>query len=249
MKGKGRRMKLNNLLVMNGPNLNMLGTREPEVYGKQTLADVEREVALYAAGRGIAVSRFQSNDEGALIDAIQAAGSRFDAIVYNPGAHTHYSYALRDAVAAIDIPVVEVHLSDVSKREAFRHRSVIAPACLAQVAGLGVEGYCRAIDVLCETEQTARLGEGYEHRFPSDCAVKVAGREELGLDSDDGDSEGSEDPSEDEDFAAPYAQDVEAADPSQLAAQRQDALRVAVDELGARSFLCATPPTSDGSRP
>lgn len=237
MKGKGRRMKLNNLLVMNGPNLNMLGTREPEVYGKQTLADVEREVALYAAGRGIAVSRFQSNDEGALIDAIQAAGSRFDAIVYNPGAHTHYSYALRDAVAAIDIPVVEVHLSDVSKREAFRHRSVIAPACLAQVAGLGVEGYCRAIDVLCETEQTARLGEGYEHRFPSDCAVKVAGREELGLDSDDGDSEGSEDPSEDEDFAAPYAQDVEAADPSQLAAQRQDALRVAVDELGARSFF------------
>ena len=235
-------MKLKKILLLHGPNLNMLGTREPEVYGRRTLADLEREVSAYAGERGIDVTCFQSNSEGALIDATEDAVGRFDAIVYNPGAHTHYSYALRDAVAAIDVPVVEVHLSDVSSREAFRHTSVIAPACLAQVAGLGFEGYFRAIDVLLETEKPARLGEGYERRFPQGLAVKVAGCEQdsTGEGGSGADGEGVDAPEEgpaDEDFAAPYAQDVEAADAAQLAAGRQERLRSVAKQLGVRGFF------------
>ena len=141
-------MLMKRILVLNGPNLNLLGVREPDVYGTVTLADIEREVAAYAAERGATVDCFQSNHEGVLIDRLHAARGVYDGIVYNPGAHTHYSYALRDAVSSIDVPTVEVHLSDISSREDFRKVSVIAPVCIAQIKGKGKEGYKEAVDVL-----------------------------------------------------------------------------------------------------
>ena len=179
-------MAMRTILLMNGPNLDMLGTREPEVYGSQTLQDIETMVAGYAGQLGVSVSRFQSNSEGDLINVIHHAAGQFDGIVYNPGAHTHYSYALRDAIAGCDIPVVEVHMSDVDQREAFRRISVIAPACIAQVKGLGAEGYCRAVDILCEMQQLVRLGEGFEQRFAADASIRIAGQEQTTATNVDG---------------------------------------------------------------
>ena len=148
-------------LLMNGPNLDMLGIREPDVYGTTTLASIEQRLVAYAAQRGVSLDCFQSNYEGALVEKIHEAHTAYQGVVYNPGAHTHYSYAIRDAVGSISTPVVEVHISDVSAREPFRAVSVVAPACVAQVKGLGVEGYERALDLLLEGH-TARLGEEYE---------------------------------------------------------------------------------------
>ncbi len=140
------------MLLMNGPNLNMLGIRNPDVYGTDTLASIEVEVVEYGAERGVDIDCFQSNHEGALIDKLHEAHGLYDGIVYNPGAHTHYSYALRDAVEAIDVPVVEVHLSDIDARETFRATSVIEPACIAQIKGKGKQGYKEAVDVLLAYE-------------------------------------------------------------------------------------------------
>lgn len=137
-------------LLLNGPNLNMLGVREPEIYGRDTLDSIEAEVVAYGAERGVQVDCFQSNHEGVLIDKIHEAHWRYDGIVYNPGAHTHYSYALRDAIGSVDTPVVEVHLSDINARESFRAISVIEPVCIAQIKGKGKEGYKEALDVLLE---------------------------------------------------------------------------------------------------
>ena len=124
------------LLILNGPNLNLLGTREPEVYGHATLADVERQ--LVESFPGVTFSFFQSNGEGALIDRLHAAREEgVDGVVFNPGGYTHTSVALRDAVAGVEIPTVEVHLSNVHAREAFRHRSLLAPVCVGQLCGLG----------------------------------------------------------------------------------------------------------------
>ncbi|WP_165055736.1 MULTISPECIES: type II 3-dehydroquinate dehydratase [unclassified Adlercreutzia] len=136
------------ILLMNGPNLDMLGVRDPAMYGTDTLASIEAEVVAYGAKRGARVDCFQSNHEGALIDKLHEAHGVYDGIVYNPGAHTHYSYALHDAVECIDVPVVEIHISDISQREEFRRTSVIAPACIAQIKGKGKAGYLEAVDVL-----------------------------------------------------------------------------------------------------
>lgn len=140
------------ILLMNGPNLNLLGVREPEVYGSTTLADIEEMFRAYAAEQGVdQVDCFQSNHEGVLIDKIHESMSTYDGIVYNPGAHTHYSYAIHDAITSVTTPVVEIHISDISKRkEEFRHHSVLADACIGQVKGLGAQGYLRALDMLME---------------------------------------------------------------------------------------------------
>ncbi len=136
------------VLVLHGPNLNLLGTREPEIYGYTTLADINRMMAARAQEAGIAIDFFQSNHEGALVDAIQEARGRYDFIIFNAAAYTHYSIALRDAIAAVKVPVIEVHLSNIHQREEFRHTSVLAPVALGQVCGLGVDSYLAALEAV-----------------------------------------------------------------------------------------------------
>ena len=135
------------LLLLNGPNLNLLGTREPAVYGAATLADIESAATAQAAAAGGSLSCFQSNHEGALIDRIHAAREEgIDAIVINPGGLTHTSVALRDALAAVAIPFIEVHISNIYQREAFRHHSYLSAIARGTICGLGVDGYRFAID-------------------------------------------------------------------------------------------------------
>ncbi len=138
------------LLVINGPNLNMLGIREPDIYGKNTYADLCGMIESYAAEKGVAVKLFQSNHEGAIVDEIQAALGRFDGIIINPAAYTHTSVAILDALKAVALPAVEIHISDVSARESFRQISYAGMACEKSFIGLGFEGYLRAIDYLTE---------------------------------------------------------------------------------------------------
>lgn len=133
------------ILVLNGPNLNLLGNREPEIYGKLSLEQINRQLIAQGAAWGVAVTCCQSNHEGALLDQLQRAPEGFAAVIFNPGAYSHYSIALRDAVAAIDIPVIEVHLSNIAAREDFRRQSVIAPVCLGQISGLGAQVYSLAL--------------------------------------------------------------------------------------------------------
>jgi 3-dehydroquinate dehydratase-2 len=135
-----------NILLLNGPNLNLLGSREPEVYGPATLADVERAAADQAFQAGAKLVAFQSNHEGALIDRIQAAKKDgVDAIVINPGGLTHTSISLRDALAGVAIPFVEIHISNIHQREAFRHHSYLSGIAVGVICGLGVDGYTAAI--------------------------------------------------------------------------------------------------------
>ena len=134
-----------NVLVLHGPNLNLLGEREPEVYGKQSLADVDRAIRAEARRLRVIVKIFQRNGEGQLIDLLHRYRRWADGIVFNPGAYTHYSYALRDAVAGVQRPTIEVHLSDIKKREPWRRVSVIEPVCVAQIRGRGMQGYLDAL--------------------------------------------------------------------------------------------------------
>lgn len=138
------------IYVINGPNLNLLGTRQPEVYGATTLADIEGMCRTTAAQLGVRVDFIQSNHEGALVDAIHAAKGTHDGIVLNAGAYTHTSVALMDAIASVELPVVELHLSNIHAREAFRHKSFIAPVALGQICGFGAAGYPLALHALSE---------------------------------------------------------------------------------------------------
>jgi len=134
-----------NIMVIHGPNLNLLGTREPEVYGHLTLENINAMLADEAAGLGVALKTFQSNIEGELVNAVQDAASWADAIIINPAAYTHTSVALRDAVTAVGIPTIEVHLSNVYARETFRHHSYIAPVAAGQISGFGSDSYRLAL--------------------------------------------------------------------------------------------------------
>ena len=141
------------VFVLNGPNLNMLGTREPEIYGNATLPEILGMLRRYARSRGVRVKSRQSNHEGRLIDIIQGLKKRrFKGLIVNPGALTHYSYALRDAIKASGVRTVEVHLSDIARREEFRRVSVTREVCVAQIKGLGPDGYLRALDALMEEQ-------------------------------------------------------------------------------------------------
>lgn len=138
------------VLVLHGPNLNLLGEREPEVYGSMTLAELNAQLRKEAKKRKITLKTYQSNHEGDLIDQIHVQRKWADAIVINPGAYTHYSYALRDAISSVSKPTVEVHLSDIHAREDFRKISVIKPVCLEQISGLGWKSYLKALELLLE---------------------------------------------------------------------------------------------------
>jgi len=140
----------NKILLINGPNLNMLGIRKPEIYGTTTLKDIETELEAYAEKKGCLLSCFQSNHEGAIIDELHNAYEKIDGIIINPGAFTHYSYAIRDAIESVMIPTVEIHLSDIHSREAFRSISVIEPVAIKQISGHGKDGYFMAFDFLLE---------------------------------------------------------------------------------------------------
>lgn len=137
-------------LVINGVNLNMLGVREPGIYGESTLEDLEKLVRTKADELGVEVEFFQSNFEGEAVEKIHSALGKCDGIIINPGAFTHYSYAIRDALASVKLPAVEVHISNIHKREEFRHTSVIVPECVGQICGLGFKGYVLALEALAD---------------------------------------------------------------------------------------------------
>ncbi len=136
------------ILIINGPNLNMLGIREPEKYGNETLPDINGKIKKYCDDNNIDVEFYQSNIEGEIINKIHSARGNFDGIIMNAGAFTHYSYAIRDAIPIAEMPVVEVHLTNVHSREEFRHKSVIAPVCKGQICGFGSNSYLVAVKAL-----------------------------------------------------------------------------------------------------
>jgi 3-dehydroquinate dehydratase-2 len=143
------------ILFLNGPNLNLLGTRQPEIYGRTTLVDIEAQVRIRAAILGVEVEFRQDNHEGQLVDWVQEARGCFDAIALNAAAYTHTSVALRDAISSVGLPVVELHLSNIHAREEFRHRSLIAPVCIGQVSGFGAFSYILALEAAVNVKRLA----------------------------------------------------------------------------------------------
>ena len=150
---------MNKILVINGPNLNLLGTREPEIYGSTTLADINAILKARADELDLDIDFMQSNIEGEIVTAIQEARDKYNFILLNAAAFTHYSIAIRDAIAAISVPVIEIHLSNVHAREEFRHHSVIAPVVMGQISGFGVDSYIAALDIAARKLKKIR-GEG-----------------------------------------------------------------------------------------
>ncbi len=144
------------ILILNGPNLNLLGTREPEVYGRQSLADIERDCRRRAAERGLALEARQSNSEGELVDWIQEARNGYAGLIVNPGAYTHSSIAMLDALLAVGLPAIEIHLSNIYRRESFRHHSYVSRAVLGVICGFGAQGYLLAIDAMANLLQTQK---------------------------------------------------------------------------------------------
>lgn len=136
------------VLLLLGPNLNLVGIREKAVYGEVSEQTIENEIVKYGKTVDVEITVFQSNWEGAIIDEIHKSRNQFDAVIINPGALTHYSYAIRDAIAGMEIPFIEVHMSNIHKREEFRHNSVTAPVCVGQICGFGADGYKMAIDYI-----------------------------------------------------------------------------------------------------
>jgi 3-dehydroquinate dehydratase-2 len=144
------------ILFLNGPNLNLLGQREPEVYGRMTLADIEAKVREQSAKLGVMIDFRQTNSEGELVDWIQQAPGKFEAIVLNAAAFTHTSVALRDAIAAVGIPTIEIHLSNIHAREPFRQKSLIAPVCRGQISGFGANSYFLALEALVNVNEAKK---------------------------------------------------------------------------------------------
>lgn len=165
---------LQKILILNGPNLNLLGKREPEIYGYDTLDDIHSYIHDKAAEYRLEFSFKQSNHEGALIDAIQAAQAKFHGIVINPAAYTHYSIAIRDAISAVQIPTVEVHLSDITKREPFRQHSVIGDVCIDRIFGYGKDGYVYGVEALLGHAVAAEVTELAPQQADNDALLKLA---------------------------------------------------------------------------
>lgn len=136
------------ILILNGPNLNRTGMREPGIYGNDTLESINREIKAYSEAQGADCEFYQDNSEGGLITKIHETAGQYDGCVFNAGAYTHYSYAIRDAIASVDTPFVEVHMSNIHQREEFRHTSVIAPSCVGQIAGFGKLSYLLGVEAL-----------------------------------------------------------------------------------------------------
>lgn len=145
------------ILLVHGPNLNMLGKREPEIYGSETLDDINKSVSATGKKRGYLIHSFQSNHEGAIIDKIQACFGTFHGIIINPGAYTHTSIGIRDALLSVSLPVVEIHLSNIYKREPFRHKSMIADIAVGQISGFGVYGYLLALEAMIHHLESSKL--------------------------------------------------------------------------------------------
>lgn len=141
------------ILVINGPNINLTGMREKGIYGNETYSDICQFIENFASSKGVKIEITQSNHEGTIIDSIHSAVGNFDGIVINAGAYTHYSYAIRDAISAVNLPCVEVHFSNIHGRDEFRTKSVIAPVCKGQIAGFGKFSYCLAIQALLDIKE------------------------------------------------------------------------------------------------
>ena len=158
------------ILVINGPNLHLLGQRQPQIYGHKTLADIQRDLQGRARQLGVALTFFQSNHEGALVDKIGAARNRFSAMIINPAAYTHTSVAIRDAIAAAGVPTVEVHLSNIHARESFRQQSLIAPVCVGQISGFGAQSYLLGLEAAVAIARSFLLQKGWR------CSIRSLGQ-------------------------------------------------------------------------